>query len=925
MPLRSKPSWILLVVACLLLAACDLFVSAEARVNRAEAHMADGDYRAAMIELKNALQDQPENVDARLLLSRVSLQLGDLDAAKKELDRAVEAGATPERVGTLRYDVLVARREFADALTFLDADSTIGVADRLYYTSVAELGAGDIPAAREAASGLVAGFPADARGPIQSAEVLAAEGKLDDALGEVRKALELEPGNATALWTEGRLLVMAGRWEEAEKTLVVATGEGAARLDATTRAAALAALTEAHLGQQDVESATASFAELEAIAPGAVGTRMLKARLALLGDQPADAVDQLQPVVQALPDYVPGQLLMGAALIQNRSCEQAESLLARAVARAPDNVEARRLLARAQLCLNRADSAGETLSMLDTLEGDPQTDWLRGQALLRSGNRGDAIELLERSAASEPDNPRLQTELARAYLEAGRTNEAVTLLERLPQGAADGQRDSLLVLAYATQGDKERSRTEVEKLAKEHADDATILSLVGNYMLRTGDVDTARSYFQQATRVSPDEAAPWLSLSGLEYRLGNRDAARAALLKAQGVDPDNEAAALGLARIELDQNATTGAVEVLDRVVAANAGAMRARLLLGQLNLRLGNEGRARELFDEVVNKAPNRDEALLAVGGAELRAGQTDAAIATFRKAVAQKPDNPDALYALGAAQVAQKDVAAGRRNLETALEHRPDWVQPAMLLTMLDVQAGRVDEALERARATRTANPGNVTAIALEADVLAAAGRIDDALQAYADAQAVRATRQVAQRMVQLRAGRGDGTPEQPLADFIAGHPDDIIARRLLAEHYQAAGERPQAISEYEKLISIAPRDAASTNNLAWLYYEVKDPRAESTARRAVEISPDNGAILDTLGWVLVEKGQCDDGVKVLRRAVDHAPTLRDARYHLAAGLARCGKRDEARTMLMELLGEQTSFPSRPQAETLLKELGQ
>ena len=442
-------------------------------------------------------------------------------------------------------------------------------------------------------------------------------------------------------------------------------------------------------------------------------------------------------------------------------------------------------------------------------------------------------------------------------------------------------------------------------------------------MLRSGDFAAARDYLTRATRAAPNDAAPWVALADMEYRAGERDAARTALQRAQAVDAGNEAAALGLARLAFEQGSATEAVEILDKAIAANPEATRARLALGQLNLQSGNEDRARELFDQVIESSDDRVAALNAVGGIQLRSGQVDQAIATYERAIAEQPGNPEALYALGAAQVANKDLATGRRNLEAAAESRPGWIQPAMLLIMLDVNAGRTDEALPRAQAVRAANPGNVTAVAPEADVLAAAGRNEEALKAYADAQAARSTGQVAVRMMELRKTMGVKPAEQPVLAHLERQPGDLFARRRLAEHYQVAGDRKQAVAQYEALVARAPRDAAATNSLAWLYYELGDPRAESTARQASELAPGNGAITDTLGWILVEKNDLDEGIELLRRAAEQAPTVPDIRYHLAAALARAGETAEARRGLEDLLKSDAAFPSRPQAETLLKEL--
>jgi putative PEP-CTERM system TPR-repeat lipoprotein len=916
-------SWVGPLAGILLLSACDLFVSAEARVDRAAERMETGDYRSAVIELKNALQEDPDNVDARLLLARASLQLGDLAAAQKELDRAVEAGATPQRVGTLRYEVLVARRQFRDALTFLDTDGSLGTADRLYYTSVAEAAVGNLEQAASASENLRIQFPDDPRGYLTAAEILAGQGRGDEALAEVRKALELDPQNPLALFAEGRLHIARSRWDEAERALTAAS-ESKPPLDATTQAAVLAGLTEAYFGQQKLDAAAATIKRLEKIAPEAVGTHILRARLALEQDRPADAVSELQPVVQSLPDYAPAHVLMGMALLNQRRYDQAEKTLQRILQRVPDNAEARRLLAQVQLLLGRPQAAVDSLESL--LEGDApdaRTDWLMGQAKMRSGSGAEAVELLERSARSEPGNVRLQVELAGAYIELGRPADAIKLLESLPEGAADGRRESLLVLAYAAQGSKGYGRPAIEKLATQHADDAQLLTIIASFMRRTGDVEAARRYLNQAIEAAPGDVAPLLALASLEHVARNMSAARDALLRARNLDGGNEVAALGLARIALDEGSASTAREILGRAVAANARGVRVRLALAQLELESGIDDRAEELFDEVLSLADDRSDGLVAVAGVQLRAKRLAEGIDTLKEALVENPKNADALYALGAAQVANKDPGAGRRNLEAAAAARPSWIQPAMLLTMLDVQAGRTDEALARARKARAAQPGDVTAIALEADVLAAAGKTDEALAAYADAQKARPTARVAMRMMQLRVAGKLPQPEAPLVDYLAAVPNDVIVRRALAERYQANQRRAEAIAEYEQLLAISPRDAEATNNLAWLYYETGDSRAEATARAATELSPGSGLIADTLGWILVEKGEIKEGLRVLEQAAEQSPENRDVRFHLAAALARNDKEGEAVSVLKKLLDSDGKFPSRAEAEKLLKEL--
>ena len=131
-----------------------------------------------------------------------------------------------------------------------------------------------------------------------------------------------------------------------------------------------------------------------------------------------------------------------------------------------------------------------------------------------------------------------------------------------------------------------------------------------------------------------------------------------------------------------------------------------------------------------------------------------------------------------------------------------------------------------------------------------------------------------------------------EAPLARWVAGRPEDARARQLLAEAYQLAGHRELAIEQYERLAAIPAAGFADLNNLAWLYYEQGDDRAEATARRAYDLAADNPAVVDTYGWILTEKGKVAEGLEALTKAVKLAPDNPDIRYHHAAALARSGE---------------------------------
>ena len=69
-------------------------------------------------------------------------------------------------------------------------------------------------------------------------------------------------------------------------------------------------------------------------------------------------------------------------------------------------------------------------------------------------------------------------------------------------------------------------------------------------------------------------------------------------------------------------------------------------------------------------------------------------------------------------------------------------------------------------------------------------------------------------------------------------------------------------------------------------------------------------------TLGWILAKRGSYDKAVPLLRDAVQQSPEVAEIRYHLASALASAGEKEEARTVLDDLLNSEQSFPSHSEA---------
>ena len=139
-----------LVAVALSLAACGLATSNEERMAAARASMADGEYRAAVIQLRNVLVEDPAHLEARLALATVMLGLNDIPTAQKELDRAIELGGAPADIERLHLNILAAKGEFTELLDALSrTEPNLPPAEILDLRGQALLGLRNGPAAED--------------------------------------------------------------------------------------------------------------------------------------------------------------------------------------------------------------------------------------------------------------------------------------------------------------------------------------------------------------------------------------------------------------------------------------------------------------------------------------------------------------------------------------------------------------------------------------------------------------------------------------------------------------------------------------------------------------------------------------------------------------------------------------------------------
>jgi tetratricopeptide (TPR) repeat protein len=86
-----------------------------------------------------------------------------------------------------------------------------------------------------------------------------------------------------------------------------------------------------------------------------------------------------------------------------------------------------------------------------------------------------------------------------------------------------------------------------------------------------------------------------------------------------------------------------------------------------------------------------------------------------------------------------------------------------------------------------------------------------------------------------------------------------------------------------EFKRVIEWNPKNASALNYLGYMLADrnVRLPEALQLIKKAVEIEPNNGAYLDSLGWIYFRMGDLDKAEQNLRRAIERFskdPTVHD-----------------------------------------------
>lgn len=903
------------------IAACNSKDDVQGLIADAKEYQEKGEQKAAVIQLKNVLQQQPDNAEARALLGAIYLETGDFASAEKEVRKALSLGADQGSLMPALGKSLLHQGQYQKVLDEVQLPSGVKP-DAQYFTvrGHAYLALSKPAEAKNAYNQALMHTPEFADALIGLAKHALIDRDLATAEKFVDQTTGKQPGHVDAWLFKGDLLRVKGESNDA----LAAYGKAIALKP--DHVAAYIARSHLLINAQKFDDAKA---ELDAARKYDAKSLLVTYSQALLDfkqGKHAVALESIQQVLRESPNHMPSVLLAGMVQFALGATQQAEQHFKRYLEATPGDPYASRLLVAALLKNGDADRAIKSLApLLKSGEKDAQLLTLAGEAYLRAKDFSRATEYFEQANAIAPDTAGIKTALGMSRLAKGDSARGIAELEAaVDLDPKPAQAGVLLVMAHMRLKEYDKALAAIAKLEKSDPENPLLPNLKGGVYLAKKDVAAARSSFQNALKLQANYFPAVSNLAQIEMQEKRPDLAKKRLEDFLEIDKKNMQAQLALAGIALSEGRNDEAIVLMEKAANEHPDELRPAALLAGQYLRVGEKQKSLVLAQKLQVSHPGNPDVLDLLAQAQLLNNDSSSALQTYKKLLALAPKSPVAHFRIASVHMAMGNQNAADEALKTAVALKPDFVDAHLASATLAERSGRMDQALKIAKQIQKQVPSNSAGYVLEGDLLMAQKKPELASKAYEQALANSQNGFALIKLHEALALSGkEKTAETRLMQWVKQRPSDVPVRMFLATKQLTRNQNKEAMEHYQAILEMDPNNAAALNNMALAYQQEKDPRALQFAEKALTHAPENPAILDTLGWLLVEQGNASRGLPLLQKAVSLAPKQPDIRYHLVHGLLKSGDKNKARQELETLLASGTEFAKADEAKSLLKQI--
>jgi tetratricopeptide (TPR) repeat protein len=718
--------WVVLALA-LGVACSDDATRLENHRARGEAYFEEEKYPEAVIEFKNVLQIDPNDVVAHFGLARAYLAQR-AGRARWELQETVRLDPTHHE----------ARLLLANLLFYAGAHA------RSQGTSSEET----FEEALEHTDAILSADPDHTDALLTRGRLLAALSRPDEARTTLELVLEKEPDRGEALLMLANLHRSRGDREAAEALLrhwVEEEGSFVAfrvlagflaeepERDEETEAFYRKAVEVAEGDQLTIGVQTLAgfyysrdrFDDAEAVVREGIERSeddldlvLILARFYDVRGEPDRADQVIEEATRARPEEVAPHLILSAYRGHRGDAEGALEAAEAALEVDPSDKNAR--LRKAELLVDlgfRAQdparlAVGRSIveAILAAEAGDPQALFVRAKIEMAERRHGDAIATLRGALDARPEWAQAHFLLGSALYASGDRIEAREQLVRsLEIDASLMAARRILIEVRSALAEYDLVIEEGRRVLAARPDDLRVRILVAQAYVRQRDVDAALALLEGVAASDRDEQVLY-ALSRIYRIRGDLDLARAQLEQALELNPQQPDVLASLLEADSGQGRLPESLARLRAAVEADPESSTLLQLRGLAEARSGLSSEAESSFRSAIDLDPNNLAAYQRLAEFLVRSGRREDVVATYEKALAARPESASLNLIVGILHEGLGRQESALERYEAAIRLDPELAAAKNNLAYLLAERGQdLDRALDLAQEAKGLLPDN------------------------------------------------------------------------------------------------------------------------------------------------------------------------------------------------------------------------
>lgn len=469
--------------------------------------------------------------------------------------------------------------------------------------------------------------------------------------------------------------------------------------------------------------------------------------------------------------------------------------------------------------------------------------------------------------------------------------------------------------------------------------------------LKQGMITESISYSEEAVKMDPKNVDARLLLGGLYSSMKVYPKAFDQYNAVMKLAPANTEAPLYIGALYSEQKQYDKAVKYFE-TLAKNPDygtPYLAHYYIGRVRLEQGDAAgkkHAEESFKKALQLKPSFADAALALGGMYSKAKQEDRAVDLYRQF--QKENVPSAKIAEVLAQIyvekdrydlaldqleilegnseeplnikmkialiliEQKRYDKAVAKLQEVLREVPESDKIRFYLAAVYEETRQPEKAIAEFKKVPSSSPYYGESVVHATYLLKSAGKAVEAEELISKGLAERDDQpQIYAMYASLLDEKQDYKGAMKILNQgLVKFPDNAQLRFYVGTIYDRLGNRTEVVAQMKKVIELDPQHVQGLNYLAftWADQGVHLPEAEQLARRALVLEPQDGYVLDTLGWILFKQNKMIEAIKVLEAAHKYQSGVSVIAEHLGDAYYKQAMVEKAKKMYKKAVDLET-----------------